>query len=221
MLSIKTNLPDSYAAISKHILRLKLFGKKEVHIIFDKYNTPSSKDYELQLRVKENTTQFNIKRGNKRPADFGKLLQSRNFKEKFVEFLIEDWTNDEFVVLCERKIIKLNYNYCYAYEVSNGKMKRFIDYNCSCVHEEADTKIIHHICQMNANYRVNVHCTDSDIPIIMLANMKFLKADVQITIDMTNVGEKLSHSLAICHVFTGNDFNPYFFEKEKKNRSTL
>lgn len=128
-------------------------------------------------------------------------------------------------------IIKLNYNYCYAYEVSNGKMKRFIDYNCSCVHEEADTKIIHHICQMNANYRVNVHCTDSDIPIIMLANMKFLKADVQITIDMTtkkkkevlnineiykNVGEKLSHSLAICHVFTGNDFNPYFFEKEKK-----
>lgn len=53
--------------------------------------------------------------------------------------------NDEFTVLFECKTVKLNYDYCYVYEVSNNKMKRTIDYYSSCVHEEAGTKIINHI----------------------------------------------------------------------------
>lgn len=98
-------------------------------------------------------------------------------------------------------------------------------------HEEADTKIVYHICQFNTNYRVQVHCTDSDIPVIMLANFKYLKDQIEIIINLstgkkklylnineifTKLGEQLSCSLAICHIFTGNDYNPAFYRKGKK-----
>lgn len=159
------------------------------------------------------------------------LLRSRNFKEKFVEFLIEDWTRDEMVVLITGTTVKLNYDKCYVYEVSGEeKIKKVIDNNLTCYHEEADTKIVIHICQLNSDYRVQVHCTDSDIPVIMLANFKYLKENIHIIIDLSTgkkklylnineihakLGEQLSRSLAICHIFTG-DYNPAFYRKGKK-----
>lgn len=177
--------------------------------------------------------QYNINRETKRSDEFSKLLRSANFKEKFVEFLIQDWANDDFAQWCEGKIVKLNYDMCYVFEVFNNRIKKSVDLNSSCNHEEADTKIIHHICQLNRDYRVRIHCTDSDIPIIMLANMKYLKANVEVVVDMStskkqvflkmneiyqSFGDKLSRALAVCHIFTGNDYNPAFFKKGKKNR---
>lgn len=225
------NYPESYGKISKHILKVITYNRKEVHIIFDKYDTPSIKDYEHDLRGEDNV-QYDVRKENKRPAEFTKLLRSRNFKEKFVEFLIEDWTRDEMVLLMTETTVKLNYDKCYVYEVSGeGKIKKSIDNNLTCYHEEADTKIVFHICQLNSNYRVRVHCTDSDIPVIMLANFKYLKEDIHITVDLSTgkkklyldineihakLGEQLSRSLAICHIFTGNDYNPAFYRKGKK-----
>ncbi|KAJ8946598.1 hypothetical protein NQ314_008853 [Rhamnusium bicolor] len=114
-----TKVPERYAAISQHILKFILFEKKRVHIIFDKYNYPSIKDYEHNLRKEDADTQYDIQRENKRPVDFAKLLKSRNFKEKFVAFLIEDWKNDEYTVLCENKTVKLDYDCCYVFEENN------------------------------------------------------------------------------------------------------
>lgn len=185
------NVPNSYGKISKHILKILTYNKKEVHIIFDKYKKPSIKDFEHDLRGEEDTQYDVIRRDNNRPADFCKLLRSSNFKEKFVEFLIEDWTRDEFFTLIEGKTVKLNYDQCYTYEVSSdNKIKRIIDYNLSCYHEEADTKIVYHVCQFNRNYRVQIHCTDSDIPIIMLANFKYLKDEIQVIINLSTNKKK-------------------------------
>ncbi|CAH1104525.1 unnamed protein product [Psylliodes chrysocephalus] len=123
---------------------------KEEHIIFEKYKKPIIKDFEHDLRGEEESQYNVLRRDNNRPADLSKLLRSTNFKEKFVEFLIEDWTRDEFIILMEEKTIKLNYGQCYTYEVSSeNKIKRVIDYNLPCYHEEADTKIVYHICQLN------------------------------------------------------------------------
>lgn len=230
LLHILKSLPESYGKISKHILRYILYNRKEVYIIFDKYNTPSIKDYEHSLRGADDM-QYNIQREGRRTADFSQLLRSRNFKEKFVEFLIEDWSNDEHVILCEGKTVKLDYDKCYVFQVSDNKMQKKIDWNSSCYHEEADTKIIHHICQINYARRVRIHCTDSDIPVIMLANMNYLKSEVEIIVDMStskkpfflnineihrNLGDEFCRSLAVCHIFTGNDYNPSFFNKGKK-----
>lgn len=158
------NVPNCYGKISKYILKILTYNRKEVHIIFDKYKKPSIKDYEHDLRGEEDTQYDVIRRDNNRSTDFCKLLRSTNFKEKFVEILIEDWTRDELVILMEGKTVKLNYDQCYTYEVSHeNKIKRVIDYNLSCYQEEADTKIVYHVCQLNRNYNVQIHCTDSDI----------------------------------------------------------
>lgn len=37
---------------------------------------------------------------------------------------------------------------------------------------------------MNRNYRVRVHCTDSDNPVIMLANFTIRKSDTEIIFEM-------------------------------------
>lgn len=185
------NLPNRYGKISMHILKILTYNRKEVHIIFDKYKNPSIKDFEHNLRGEDDIQYDVIRKDNNRPSDFCKLLRSNNFKEKFVKFLIEDWTRDEFITLITGKTIKLNYDQCYIYEVSSeNKIKRVIDYNFSCYHEEADTKIVYHICQFNTNYRVEIHCTDSDIPIIMLANFKHLKDKIQIIINLSTNKKK-------------------------------
>lgn len=178
------NIPDSYGKISKHLFKVLTLNRKEVHIIFDKYKKPSIKDFEHDLRGEEDTY-YDVRTDNKRPAEFCKLLRSSHFKEKFVEFLIEDWTRNDFVPLIKGNIVKLNYDQCYVFQVSNEKIKRVIDYNLSCYHKEADTKIVYYICQFNVNYRVQVHCTDSDIPVIMLANFKYLKEKLDIIINLS------------------------------------
>lgn len=225
------NVAETYGKISKQIFKILVYNKKEVHVIFDKYNKPSIKDFEHDRRGAEDT-RYDIRKNNKRPAEFCKLLCSANFKEKFVEFLIDDWKRDEFAQWCQGKTVKLNFDQCYVYEVSDGNcMNRFIDYNLSCYHEEADTKIVYHICQLNKNYRVQVHCSDSDIPIIMLSNFKYRKENVEVLIDLStskkkmhlnineiykNLGDNLARALTVCHIFTGNDYNPSFYRKGKK-----
>ena len=90
----------------------------------------------------------------------------------------------------------------------------------SChIHEEADTKIVYYICQLNKDFRVTIQCTDSDIPVIMLVNFKYLKSKVEMKVELAvarkktflninesyqNIGEKMAVALAICHIFTGN-----------------
>lgn len=192
---------------------------------------PSLKDYEHQLRGEEET-HFDIRRENKRTTDFNKLLRSADFKGKLAEFLIEDWIHHEFVVLCQNKKVILNYDRCYVFEVApNNVMRRTINYDLTCDHEEADTKIVYHVCSLNTNQRIRVHCTDSDIPVIMLTNFQFRKGDTEVVIDMStrnkglyldintiynSLGPQISRSLAVCHIFTGNDFNPSFYRKGKK-----
>lgn len=231
MLHTLKNVPNTYGKISTYIFKILVSDKKEVHIIFDKFNSPSIKDYEHRQRGEDDTV-HSVQKNNKRPSDFGKLLRSKNFKESFVEFLIDDWTNDQFVLLCQDKIVRLSYGKsCYSYQAHENQIKRTIDHNLSCFHEEADTKIMYHICQMPINYNVEVHCTDSDIPVIILANMKYLQAEIKITVNMCSnkkteylninkiyekIGDKLARALTICHIFTGNDFNPAFYKKGKK-----
>lgn len=116
------------------------------------------------------------------------------------------------------------------------KLQRTTDYNMSCYHEEADTKIVYHICELVEDCSVIIHCSDSDIPIIMLSKMKFLKADKKIKVCISvknkkryidinaiysNLKEDLSRAIAVFQIFTGNDFNPAFFRKGKKRPFTI
>ena len=146
--------------------------KKEIHIIFDKFKKTSIKDFEHDLRGRDNT-HYEIRKEGKRPLEFGLLLRS------FVEFLIKNWSTNTFTNIIEGKIVKVNYEMCYIFESSAGIMKRTNDYNLCCCQEEADTKISFHICQMNIYY------------VILLANYKYLKDQVEIIINLSSGKKEL------------------------------
>lgn len=116
---------------------------------------------------------------------------------------------------------------------NDGKVESTIieDLNCN-LHEEADTKIIYHACSFLDQCNIVNRTSDTDILIIMLANMLKLKnASSHIWmltgtnnherfIDITKIydelGELLASSLSGFLAFTGSDFNLAFFSKGKK-----
>lgn len=105
--------------------------------------------------------------------------------------------------------------------------------NLSCPsHEEADTKIIFHVYNVDCNVfsNVTIRCSDTDILIILLGNMNFINQNLKISmrigtgnnqrfIDVNklyeHLGPELCSALPAFHALTGCDFNPSFFKKGK------
>ncbi|GBP33556.1 hypothetical protein EVAR_28711_1 [Eumeta japonica] len=108
-----------------------------------------------------------------------------------------------------------------------------IDEDLSCPqHEEADTKIVYHVCNTDARANFVIRCSDTDIAAIMLGNMHHLKNDdshvwiltgtgnnqryVDISSIYKQLGPSLCRSLPGFHAITGCDYNPAFFKKGKQ-----
>ncbi|GFW16547.1 hypothetical protein TNCV_2351711 [Trichonephila clavipes] len=57
-------------------------------------------------------------------------------------------------------------------------------------HEEADTKIIHHICNIDVQANFVIRCSDTDIAAIMLGNMRHLKNEDSHVWILTGIGNR-------------------------------
>ncbi|KAH9640140.1 hypothetical protein HF086_002800 [Spodoptera exigua] len=214
---------------------LTAFKAPRVDIVFDQYFSPSIKDYERMRRNEQRTIDFNIIGPSQtRPTDFMKELKNIKFKESFVQFLIDYWATDEMATFIGNTLIKLNYDSCYSYIVKNNVVEMTIDENLACNnHEEADTKIIHHVCKLDTYRKTNVllKSSDTDVLIIMLGNMDHLQSDdlnifmeygtgnskryINVTKLYMELGPSLCASLPGFHALTGCDYNPSFFQKGK------
>ncbi|KAF9408574.1 hypothetical protein HW555_011794 [Spodoptera exigua] len=153
------DIPATFGGISKKIMSiLTAFKAPRVDIVFDQYFSPSIKDYERMRRNEQRTIDFNIIGPSQtRPTDFMKELKNIKFKESFVQFLIDYWATDEMATFIGNTLIKLNYDSCYSYIVKNNVVEMTIDENLACNnHEEADTKIIHHVCKLDTYRKTNV-----------------------------------------------------------------
>lgn len=131
-------------------------------------------------------------------------------------------------------IVNLNYKQCHTYSVYNNSVIVNVDVNLLCHHhEEADTKIIYHTCQMNEDVSdVLIKTCDTDILILMLENMDHLRNNnlkiymeygtnnfkkwINISELYTKLGPSLCQSLPGFHALTGCDFNPSFLRRGKK-----
>ncbi|CAK1581026.1 unnamed protein product [Parnassius mnemosyne] len=231
------DVPSTFGNISKKIIKsLTATKAPRVDIIFDQYFSPSIKDYERKLRNEENLMDFNINGSMQvRPTDFNKELKNIKFKQAFVTFLVENWCDSEMVPFLGDTIINLNYDFCYSYKVEDNAVVQTVndDLSCGC-HEEADSKIIYHVCQLESDSSANVliKSCDTDVLIIMLGNMDHLKSDniniymeygaankkrvINITQLYIELGTTLCTSLPGFHAVTGCDYNPAFFKKGKK-----
>lgn len=52
----------------------------------------------------------------------------------------------------------------------------------SIEHDEADTKIVFHVCKLNFNANSTIGCSDTDIIIVLLGNMTTIESDLKIRI---------------------------------------
>ena len=70
------------------------------------------------------------------------------------------------------KIININYDLCCQYKLVNGFVNRTInDLLTSQNHEEADTKIAFHACNITEPNNIVVRSSDTDVLIILLGNI--------------------------------------------------
>lgn len=231
--------PATFGEISHNLLKnITNFNAKEIHLIFDTYPQPSIKDHEHKIRENLREKDFVIDGPmTKRPANFNDEMKSIKFKEAFVEFLIQDWTSAVHnSVIKPTQIIYLSYKICYTYRRTADIIIREVSDDFSCEHhEEADTKIVFHACNIPSKSKTLIRCSDTDILVILLANLKhLLKPDKNLdrkiwvrlgtgnnirNIDMCSMfyslGQQLCCSLAAFHALTGCDYNPSFNRKAK------
>jgi len=66
-------------------------------------------------------------------------------------------------------------------------------------YEEADTKIIYHVCCINFDANIVIKCSDTNILVILLGNMHNLKSQSKIWIECGTTEKR--NIIDICHVF--------------------
>ncbi|KAL4703623.1 hypothetical protein ACJJTC_007650 [Scirpophaga incertulas] len=232
------NIPKTFGGISKKIMSLlTATHASRVDIIFDQYFSPSIKDYERAKRQEVRTINYFITGPEQiRPVDFMKELRNIQFKEAFVDFLITHWSTNEMIEFIGNTTVNLNYKQCHTYSVHNNSVIVDINDDLSCQHhEEADTKIIYHTCQMDEDVSdVLIKTCDTDILILLLGNMDHLhnnnlkiymeygtnncKKSINISELYTKLGPSICQSLPGFHALTGCDFNPSFRKEEVKKK---
>lgn len=133
-------------------------------VIFDQCFSPSIKDYEKSLRQESTQLDFNIAGPDQvRPSDFLKELKNTHFKQALVDFFIQHWASDEMVPFIENKLIYINFKQCHSYFVENNTNVSNVDDNLSCPeHEEADIKIIYHVCNIDTQTNFVIRCSDNN-----------------------------------------------------------
>ena len=110
-------------------------------------------------------------------------LKNVNFKKALVNFFILDWKSNHYAPFMKNKNVFLNYETCYKYIVTNEIIAKEIDDVLTCLqHEEADTKITYDISNIDCESNVVVRYSDSDILIILLGNISFIRKDVKLWI---------------------------------------
>lgn len=229
------DVPKTFGSISKKLLKTITNNRaSEIHLIFDRYFQPSIKGYERSLRRSSSSDRNFVILGENqpRPTDFSKELRNSKFKEALINFIINHWSGQHLAEFIKDKTIFLNFDNCYSYEVVNGEVIKSVNVNFSCPdHEEADTKIVFHICKINRDANVLIKCSDTDILVILLGNLHTIKKNLNFSIeygvsgkrtviDVNEIYERLGESLCKAlpgfHAFTGCDYNPSFFRRGKQ-----
>ncbi|XP_017472207.1 PREDICTED: uncharacterized protein LOC108363375 [Rhagoletis zephyria] len=233
MLYLMKNVPVTFDNISIQFLKMICANSANTIILtFDRYIFPSIKDTEHKIRGMQ-LSNFSISGSEQvRPTDFTGEWKNVNFKEAIVRFFFDHWAEDYMAPYINNKTIYVNADACHKYIVRDGKMIRSIEHQLTCPsHEEADTKIIYHICKLQSDTNVNIRCFDTDILVIIIANMSNIDKNINISMQVgvgnnqrfininhlyETLGSDVSAALPAFHAITGCDFNPAFFRKGKK-----
>ena len=172
-LHLQKAIPGTFGALSSY-LSTQICSEKgnELHMVFDKVQSPSIKDCERDERSENVSRESNYQitgPGQHTPSYWLETLRNDNFKVSLNKFLVNIWKNDCFDgILKEKKLYVTDGNVCYLCEVSNGKMVRMIQAHLYSIHEEANSKMIFHVTSIEENSNVVIRTADTDVLIIAL-----------------------------------------------------
>ena len=146
----------------------------DVHLLLDKYTSPSIKDIERSNRGEINHgITFVISGPNQIQRLSGAdLLRISSFKDQFGRFIMEEWAKPHYGTIIGDKVIYVSYGgMCMRYMnmVETGKSQYKVDYPpmFQGKHEEADTLIAFH-CNLVGNGKITVRSSDTDVIVILL-----------------------------------------------------
>lgn len=159
---------------------------QEIHIIFDQYPTASIKDYKRTLRNEFSLSRpFKITNNTPLPSNFLKELRNPQFEKDLVNFFINNWSSVDLVPFIGDKILFVNYEECHEFSMNdtNSGILKSLNKRLTCPsHEEADNKIIYHICHTNRVATFSFRCSDTDILIILLVHLHKINKESKIHI---------------------------------------
>lgn len=109
--------------------------------------------------------------------NFAAELKNIEFQEALLNFLVDHWDSKVMMPFIGDKKIYVSSNTFYSYKVLNNKVIKTVEESLSCgEHEEADSRIIYLICQIDFDPQVVIRCSDADIFIVLLENMDHLNS---------------------------------------------
>ena len=205
-------------------------------MVFDKVQSPAIKDCERD-EVLKNVSRESIYQitgpGQHTPSDWLEALQNGNFKVSLNKFLVDIWKNDCFGgIFKEKKLYVTDGNVCYLFGVSNGKMVRMIQPHLYSTHEEADSKMIFHVTNIEKNSNRAIRTADTDVLINVLGCISQIPPYINLWLEVglylkntlryinvnklyRKIGDPVCKSLSAYHAFTGCDYTASFSRKGK------
>ena len=199
---------------------------RTVHVCFDKYQLVSLKN---STRDQRGATEevYKITGSDQIIRQSGKkLLQSTNFKNELILFLIEEWGKPHYSQYFQGKVLFASHGgRCRKYQKESGHIKISSPSAFQGDHEEADTLVAFHVSKIESD--VVVRASDTDIICLLCSierNPRFSlfvecgNGNSQRYINIKQIVESLdehqtgvSRVLPALHAFSGSDFTSAFY----------
>ena len=231
------DVPATFGTIARFLL-IKAFAQKgkNIHLVFEKAVSPSIKDCERDSRsgYEERCSQYQITGPNqRRPSNWLNALRFDQFKVTLNSFLVSAWEENSLTEIFQGKCLHVNNDdICYCFREENGQVTRTLIPELTSSHEEADSKMIFHLTNLEKNSKVIIRTSDTDVLVIALCCLEHIPVSVNVWLEVglyaknslryidvrklfNKLGKDLCRALPAFHAFTDSDYTAAFSRKGK------
>ena len=224
---------STYGTMARDLLvKVCSMRGEEIHLVLDKYVSPSIKDPERKLRGEGNHPTFVISGPDQAQRHNGKdLLKNVAFKDGFAQFILQEWKKSEYGPILGRKVLYVSHGgKCLSFmntETGSGSQIQVDEpSHLQAQHEEADTLIAFHAQKIQRG-TILVRSTDTDVLVILTSLvgrsdgmsliMDFGSGNHRRYINVSHIADRLEEkqpgltdALIGLHALTGCDFTSAF-----------
>ena len=226
------DVPATFGTIARFLL-IKAFTQKgkNIHLVFDKVVSLSIQDCERDSRsgYEERGSQYQITGPNqRRSSNWLNTLRFNQFKVTINSFLASAWEDDCLAEIFQGKCLYINNgDICYCFREENGQVTRTLIPELTSSQEEADSKMIFHLTNLEENSKVIIRTSDPDVLVKVLCCLEHIPVSINVWLEVVlyaknslgyidvrklfnKLGKDLWRALPAFHAFTGSDYTAAF-----------